>query len=59
MTQLLKEIIFFVEDDQYNGGGKLGDPLEMAFIIKDRERQKLLRGQNILNQVCSVAVRVR
>ena len=51
VTQLLKEIIFFVGDDQYNGGGKHGDPLEMEFTIKDRERQKLLREQNILKQV--------
>ena len=51
MTQLLKEIIFFVGDDQYNGGGKHGDPLEMEFTINDRERQKLLREQNILKQV--------
>lgn len=53
MTQLLKEIIFFVGDDQYNGGGKHGDPLEMEFTINDRERQKLLREQNILKQVRS------
>lgn len=51
VTQLLKEIIFFVGDDQYNGGGKHGDPLEMDFTIKDRDRQKLLREQNILKQV--------
>lgn len=51
VTQLLKEIIFFVGDDQYNGGGKHGDPLEMEFSINDRERQKLLREQNILKQV--------
>lgn len=51
VTQLLKEIIFFVGDDQYNGGGKHGDPLEMEFTISDRERQKLLREQNILKQV--------
>jgi len=51
VTQLLQEIIFFVGDDQYNGGGKHGDPLEMEFTINDRERQKLLREQNILKQV--------
>ena len=51
VTQLLKEIIFFVGDDQYNGGGKHGDPLDMEFTINDRERQKLLREQNILKQV--------
>jgi len=51
VTQLLKKIIFFVGDDQYNGEGKHGDPLEMDFVIKDRERQKLLREQHILKQV--------
>lgn len=56
VTQLLKEIIFFVGDDQYNGGGKHGDPLEMEFTINDRERQKLLREQNILKQVLYGAV---
>ncbi|KAF6025816.1 hypothetical protein EB796_015876 [Bugula neritina] len=54
VTQLLKKIIFFVGDDQYNGEGKHGDPLEMDFVIKDRERQKLLREQHILKQIFKI-----
>ena len=47
VTQLLTEIIFFVACEENSGN----DPLEVKASKFDRERQKLLREQNILKQV--------
>lgn len=47
MTQLLNDVIYFVAEMENTGG----DPLEITVAKPDRERQKLLREQNILKQV--------
>ena len=47
VTQLLTDIIFFVACEDNTGS----DPLDAKGIKVDRERQKLLREQNILKQV--------
>lgn len=58
VTQLLSEIIFFVGDADYNGGVQYGDAgqqaLDTDFAHPDRERQKLLREQDILKQVFKI-----
>ncbi|XP_013415241.1 inositol 1,4,5-trisphosphate receptor [Lingula anatina] len=51
VTQLLHDLIFFVAYQENTTGG---DPLEYDFIVPDRERQKLLREQNILKQVFKI-----
>ena len=47
VTQLLTDVIYFVACEENTGG----DPLEVKGTAIDRERQKLLREQNILKQV--------
>ena len=47
MTQLLTEVIFFVAYEENTGN----DPLDVKSTKVDRERQKLVREQNILKQV--------
>ena len=49
VTTLLADIIYFVA---YQENSTL-DPFEVELTHSDRERQKLLRGQNILKQVSS------
>ena len=48
MTQLLTDIIYFVASQENTGST---DPLDISVSKPDRERQKLLREQNILKQV--------
>lgn len=43
----MSDIIFFVADEENTGI----DPLDVSMSKPDRERQKLLREQNILKQV--------
>lgn len=50
VTQLLADVTYFVADQENSGG----DPLEVSVSKPDRERQKLLREQNILKQVPSL-----
>ena len=47
VTQLLTDLIFFVAIEDNTGN----DPLDISVSKPDRERQKLLREQNILKQV--------
>lgn len=47
LCSLLTDLIFFVAE--YDSGG--GDPLEIQLTKPNRERQKLMREQNILQQV--------
>jgi hypothetical protein len=47
VTQLLTDVIFFVAEQENTGS----EPLEVVAHNPDRERQKLLREQNILKQV--------
>lgn len=47
VTQLLTDIIYFVAEQDNTGA----EPLEVVANNPDRERQKLLREQNILKQV--------
>jgi len=49
--QLLTDIIYFVAY-QENAGG---DPFDVQLIHPDRERQKLLREQNVLKEVCALS----
>lgn len=50
MTKLLEDLIFFVADVTNNGQ----DVLDVVVTKPNRERQKLMREQNILAQVsCS------
>ncbi len=48
VTQLLTDVIYFVSSQENTGSG---DPLDISVSKPDRERQKLLREQNILKQV--------
>jgi len=45
--QLLTDIIYFVAYQENTGG----DPFDVQLIYPDRERQKLLREQNVLKEV--------
>ena len=47
VTQLLTDVIMFVAEQDNTGI----DPLDVIITKPDRERQKLLREQNILKQV--------
>lgn len=47
MTKLLEDLVFFVVDIPNNGQ----DVLEIMVNKPNRERQKLMREQNILKQV--------
>lgn len=48
LAALLTDLIFFVAEYESNG-----DPLEIQLTKPNRERQKLMREQNILQQVCT------
>lgn len=49
VTQLLQEVIYFVAMKENDP--KKPDPLDLKVSHPNRERQKLLREQNILKQV--------
>ena len=49
VTKLLEDLVFFVVDIPNNGQ----DVLEIMVNKPNRERQKLMREQNILKQVMS------
>lgn len=49
VTQLLQEVIYFVAMKENDP--KKPDPLDLVVSHPNRERQKLLREQNILKQV--------
>lgn len=53
MTKLLEDLVFFVVDIPNSGQ----DVLEIMVNKPNRERQKLMREQNILKQVCLKHVR--
>lgn len=48
VTKLLEDLIFFVADVPNNGQ----EVLDVIITKPNRERQKLMREQNILAQVC-------
>lgn len=48
VTKLLEDLIFFVADVPNNGQ----EVLDVVVTKPNRERQKLMREQNILAQVC-------
>lgn len=49
VTKLLEDLIFFVADVPNNGQ----EVLDVVVTKPNRERQKLMREQNILAQVCN------
>ncbi|XP_071082812.1 inositol 1,4,5-trisphosphate-gated calcium channel ITPR1-like isoform X3 [Haliotis cracherodii] len=51
VTQLLSDLIFFLALEEI---GSTMDPLELEASKEDRERQKLLREQNILKQIFKI-----
>lgn len=50
VTQLLSDLLYFLANQENTGA----DPLELEVSKPDRERQKLLREQNILKQVSCI-----
>lgn len=52
VTKLLEDLIFFVADVPNNGQ----EVLDVVISKPNRERQKLMREQNILAQVCSTVL---
>lgn len=52
VTKLLEDLIFFVADVPNNGQ----EVLDVVITKPNRERQKLMREQNILAQVCPVLI---
>jgi len=52
--QLLTDIVYFVASQENTGG----DPFDVQLTQPDRERQKLLREQNVLKEVCIVSRQV-
>lgn len=54
VTKLLEDLVFFVVDIPNSGQ----DVLEIMVNKPNRERQKLMREQNILKQVCLKHVRL-
>lgn len=50
VTQLLSDLLYFLANLENTGG----DPLELEVSKPDRERQKLLREQNILKQIFKI-----
>jgi len=52
--QLLTDIIFFVAYQENTGI----DPFDVQLTHPDRERQKLLREQNVLKEVCTISTLV-
>ena len=52
--QLLTDIVYFVASQENTGG----DPFDVQLTQPDRERQKLLREQNVLKEVCTVSHQV-
>ena len=53
--QLLTDIVYFVASKENTGG----DPFDVQLTHPDRERQKLLREQNVLKEVCRFSCRVK
>ncbi|XP_041347721.1 inositol 1,4,5-trisphosphate receptor type 1-like isoform X3 [Gigantopelta aegis] len=51
VTQLLADLIYFLAGEE---ASSTNDPLETEFTCDDRERQKLLREQNILKQIFKI-----
>ena len=49
MTQLLTDLVYFVTELEASGG----DVLSLQVLVPNRERQKLMREQNILKEVRS------
>lgn len=49
MTQLLTDLVYFVTELETGGG----DVLSLQVQVPNRERQKLMREQNILKEVCN------
>ena len=47
MTQLLTDLVYFVTELEASGG----DVLSLQVLVPNRERQKLMREQNILKEV--------
>jgi len=45
---LLTDIVYFIASQENTGG----DPFDVQLKHPDRERQKLLREQNVLKEVC-------
>lgn len=54
VTKLLEDLVFFVVDIPNSGQ----DVLEIMVNKPNRERQKLMREQNILKQVCLKHIRL-
>lgn len=54
VTKLLEDLVFFVVDIPNSGQ----DVLEIMVNKPNRERQKLMREQNILKQVCLEHIRL-
>jgi len=52
--QLLADIVYFVANRENTGG----DPFDVQLTHPDRERQKLLREQNVLQEVCILSSQV-
>lgn len=50
VIQLLEDLVFFVSDVPNNGQ----NVLDIMVTKPNRERQKLMREQNILKQVCAL-----
>ncbi|XP_029648662.1 inositol 1,4,5-trisphosphate receptor type 1 isoform X5 [Octopus sinensis] len=50
VTQLLSDLLYFLANQENTGA----DPLELEVSKPDRERQKLLREQNILKQIFKI-----
>lgn len=51
VIQLLEDLVFFVSDVPNNGQ----NVLDIMVTKPNRERQKLMREQNILKQVCALS----
>ena len=50
--QLLTDIVYFLACQENTGG----DPFDVQLTHPDRERQKLLREQNVLTEVCVLLI---
>jgi magnesium-transporting ATPase (P-type) len=52
IISLLIDIVYFLACQENNGS----DPFDVQILKPNRERQKLIREQNILKQVCSFSL---